>query len=83
LEAIAAGDPVMRGLLIKSPRSGKAQRNPLVKIAADAAADMIRYAGEFGLTAVVRTRLAQGIQSQEKSKFEGLIATPFNGPTED
>jgi hypothetical protein len=33
---------------------------PLLKIAADAAEDMLRFAGEFGLTPVARTRLASG-----------------------
>jgi P27 family predicted phage terminase small subunit len=37
---------------------GNPRRNPLVKIAADAAEDMLRFAGEFGLTPIARTRLA-------------------------
>jgi hypothetical protein len=32
-----------------------------VKISADAAADMVRFANEFGLTAVARSRLAGGV----------------------
>jgi P27 family predicted phage terminase small subunit len=64
LEAIAAGDPTMRGLLIKSPRSGKAQRNPLVKIASDAASDMISYASQFAITPIARSRLAAGVYNQ-------------------
>jgi phage terminase small subunit len=41
----------MHGLLVKTI-GGDTRRNSLVKIAADAAADMIRLAGEFGLTPV-------------------------------
>ena len=37
---------------------GNPRRNPLVKIAADAAEDMLRFAGELGLTPIARTRLA-------------------------
>ena len=70
----------MRGLLIKN-RDGNPRRNPLLKVARDSAADMIRYAGEFGLTAVARTRLAQGIYQQpQASKFDGLLATPTQRP---
>jgi phage terminase small subunit len=61
-------------LLIKT-QAGDARRNPLVKIAADAANDMVRFAGEFGLTAVARSRLAAGVYGQPKpSKFAGLLA---------
>jgi phage terminase small subunit len=41
-----------------------------------AASDMVRYAGEFGLTPVARTRIAQGIQQPPPSKFDGLLAGP-------
>jgi P27 family predicted phage terminase small subunit len=46
---VAAGDHAMHGLLVKTT-DGNARRNPLIKIAADAAADMVRYASEFGLS---------------------------------
>jgi P27 family predicted phage terminase small subunit len=52
----------MHGLLVKTT-DGNARRNPLLKIAADAAEDMLRFAGEFGLTPVARTRLASGSSS--------------------
>jgi phage terminase small subunit len=51
------------------------RRHPLIKVIADAASDMVRYAGEFGLTPVARTRLTQGLQ-QSPSKFDGLLASP-------
>jgi hypothetical protein len=52
-----------RGLIIKTV-DGNARRNPMVKIAADAANDMIPFAGEFGLTPVARSRLAAAIGGQ-------------------
>jgi phage terminase small subunit len=50
------------------------------QIIRDAAADMVRYAGEFGLTPVARARIAQGIHRQEPSKFDGLLAGPKGEP---
>ena len=55
-------------------KDGRPCRSPLKKIVTDAAADMVRYAGEFGLTPVARTRIAQGIhQPTPPSKFDGLL----------
>ena len=48
----------------------------LTKTVRDAAADMVRYAGEFGLTPVARTRIAKGIHEQPPTKFDGLLAGP-------
>ena len=63
-------------LLIET-QAGDPRRSPLIKIIHDAASDMVRYAGEFGLTPVARTRIAQGIhQPQQQSKFDGLLAGP-------
>jgi P27 family predicted phage terminase small subunit len=65
----------MHGLLVKTT-DGNARRNPLVKIASDAAEDMLRFANEFGLTPVARARLAAGgyAQPSPPSKFDGLLA---------
>jgi P27 family predicted phage terminase small subunit len=54
-------------------QNGDPRRSPLIKIIHDAASDMVRYAGEFGLSPVARTRIAQGIGPKEPSKFAGLI----------
>jgi P27 family predicted phage terminase small subunit len=63
-------------LLIET-QAGDPRRSPLIKIIRDAASDMVRYAGEFGLTPVARTRIAQGIhQPKPPSKFDGLLAGP-------
>jgi P27 family predicted phage terminase small subunit len=73
LAAMAERDATTRGLLVKR-QDGNAARNPLVQIAANAAADMVRYAGEFGLTPVARSRIAAGVYEQPKAKFDGLLA---------
>ena len=76
LERVGARDEQTRGLLIRT-QDGNARRNPLIKVAADAAAAMVRYAGEFGLTATARSRLAAGVYGQPgPSKFDGLLAGP-------
>ncbi|MBR1174877.1 phage terminase small subunit P27 family [Bradyrhizobium sp. KB893862 SZCCT0404] len=73
LERIANRDEIMHGLLVKTA-DGNARRNPLVKIASDAAEDMLRFAGEFGLTPVARTRLAAASFSPSMpSKFGELL----------
>jgi P27 family predicted phage terminase small subunit len=50
------------------------RRHPLIKVVADAASDMVRYAGEFGLTPVARSRIAQNSHPPPTSKFDGLLA---------
>jgi P27 family predicted phage terminase small subunit len=59
--------------LLSETKGGRTCRNPLIKIVNDAAGDMLRFAAEFGLTPVARTRLAQGLQA---SKFDGLLGGP-------
>jgi P27 family predicted phage terminase small subunit len=74
LARVAADDQVTGGLIVKAA-DGNTRRNPLVKIASDAAADMLRYAGEFGLTPVARSRIAVGVYGQPPGggKFDGLL----------
>jgi P27 family predicted phage terminase small subunit len=71
---MADNDPVMSGLLVRTT-VGDARRNPLVKIAADAAEDMLKFAGEFGLTPIARARLgAAGWDGPHApGKFDGLL----------
>jgi hypothetical protein len=71
---MAAHDPVTGGLLIKT-KYGYAAQNPLVSIARKRAADMVRYAGEFGLTALERSRIGAGINASPPGggKFGGLL----------
>jgi P27 family predicted phage terminase small subunit len=70
----AANDPATRGLTVKV-RDGSHRRSPLVKIARDAASDMLLYAREFGLTAAARSRLAGAgwVPPDKPSKFAGLL----------
>lgn len=76
LARMADRDETMHGLLIRTS-DGNARRNPLVKIAADAAEDMVRFAGEFGLTPIARQRLGAAgyAPPSPPSKFDGLIGT--------
>ena len=46
-ETIAARDPTMRGLMIKSAK-GTPLQNPIVPTFRQAAGDMVRFAAEFG-----------------------------------
>jgi P27 family predicted phage terminase small subunit len=69
LAEMAKHDPETHGLL------GGTGQNPLVRIAANAAADMVRYAGEFGMSPAARTRIRAGVGARsDASKFDGLIA---------
>jgi P27 family predicted phage terminase small subunit len=73
LAKMQANDPIMNGMIIKT-KYGDAAMNPLVSIARKHAADVIRYASEFGLTPVARTRLAAGgFAPSSPSKFDGLL----------
>src|SRR5262249_36188448 len=67
LRQAAAEDPATRGLTSEGTRGPVV--NPLVRVAARAADDMLRYASEFGMTPVARTRIAAGIGAEPKSKF--------------
>jgi P27 family predicted phage terminase small subunit len=77
LARMAANDPLMSGLVVKTC-VGDARRNPLVKIASDAASDMLQFNAQFGLTPIARSRLAAGIHGQPPSggKFDGLLGGP-------
>ena len=74
LAKMVANDPVTGGLLNKT-KYGDAAQNPLVSIARKHAADMVRYAGEFGLTALARSRLAAvtNVPPPGGGKFDGLL----------
>ena len=56
LAQMAALDPVTGALMIKT-KEGNAIQNPLVGVANKAMADMVRYAGEFGMTPSARSRV--------------------------
>jgi P27 family predicted phage terminase small subunit len=71
LNQMAQHDQLTRGLMIKTS-NGNAIQNPMVGTINKAAADMVRYAAEFGMTPSARARLTGGMQ-QKRSKFDGLI----------
>jgi P27 family predicted phage terminase small subunit len=73
LREMAARDPVTSGLLVKTA-SGDAAQNPLVGIARRAAADMVRYASEFGMSPAARARISAGVGFEPPpGKFDGLL----------
>jgi len=66
-----------RGLVVNGYASNPIQ-NPMLRIAERAAADMVKYAAEFGFTPRARTRVAaHGVTSGDapSSKFAGLLAS--------
>jgi phage terminase small subunit len=68
-------DPATHGLVAQG-RDGRSRIHPMVRVARDAAADMVRYAGEFGMTPVARARIAAGPLGEPPGggKFDGLLA---------
>ena len=72
LGELASEQPESRGLLVKV-KEGHSRRSPLVQIAASAAADMLRYASEFGMTPAARTRISAGVGREPAGKFDGRI----------
>jgi P27 family predicted phage terminase small subunit len=73
LALMAAGDPRFNGLMITGS-TGSYLANPLVKIARNAAADMLRFAAEFGMTPRARSYLDAAGRLSGPSKFDGLLA---------
>jgi P27 family predicted phage terminase small subunit len=74
LRKMAANDPNTNALMVKGSL-GNPIVNPLVKIAALAARDMVQYAGQLGCTPVARARIAAGGFTVEEppSKFGRLL----------
>jgi P27 family predicted phage terminase small subunit len=73
IAADAAADPSTHGLLVET-KEGAARINPMVKIAEQMAAEMVRVAGLFGMTPASRARVAVGDPDPGPSKFDGLLA---------
>ena len=74
LARMQANDPVMNAQIIKT-KYGDAVMNLLVSLARKHAADMVRYANEFGLSAAARSRLsAAGYAPASSGKFSGLLS---------
>lgn len=74
LREMAARDPVMAGLLVKTSKGGVMQ-NPLFLTKRQSANDMVRYATEFGFTPAARSRISTIESERTAGKFDGLIAS--------
>jgi P27 family predicted phage terminase small subunit len=74
LYEMAQENPKHRGLLVEGANGGHIT-NPLVKIAANASLNLMRFCVEFGFTPSSRTRV-NGTASGEEAerKFSGLLA---------
>lgn len=72
LAKMGAADLLTGGLMIKTS-NGNAIQNPLVGTANKAAADMVRYATEFGMTPCAQARLSLDTSAAPQSKWAGLI----------
>ena len=77
---MAKADPDTRGLLVaRAGKDGETYqvRNPLLVTASKASMEMLRYAGDFGLTPAARARLASGLSVGQKprGKFDGYLAS--------
>jgi P27 family predicted phage terminase small subunit len=75
LGKMAEKDAATSALLIRGA-DGAPRQNPMVRIAANAAADMITYAGHFGMSALARARISAGagFEPPPGGKFDGLLA---------
>jgi phage terminase small subunit len=75
LREAAAQDPETLGLVSKR-KEGHPRRSALSQIAAAAAADMVRFGGEFGLSPASRARISAGVgfEPPRSNKFDGLLA---------
>jgi len=72
--AAEQNDPHNFGLVVTGS-TGSLIANPLVKIASQAAHDVMRYAVEFGFTPASRSRVTgNAAGSEPESKFGGLLA---------
>lgn len=60
--------------LIDKTSNGNVIQNCLIGVANKAAADMVRYASELGMTPSARARLGVDPEKAKNSKFHGLIA---------
>jgi len=74
IQRLANNDPELHAMLVETECG--VGISPLIKIARWAANDMVRFAGEFGLSPAARCRIAAGPFGEvRKSKFDGLLAS--------
>lgn len=70
LNDMAARDELTQGLMIKT-KGGNVIQNPIIGAINKAAASMVRYAGEFGMTPSARSRIAltDGLANEPLAKL--------------
>ena len=68
-EELLQGEP-----LVTNGCEGNQVQSPLVRIAREAARDLLRAGAEFGLTPSARARLSAGLPPSPPSKFGDLLA---------
>jgi P27 family predicted phage terminase small subunit len=76
ITTMAKQDKLTGGLMIKTT-NGNAIQNPLVGTANKAAADMVRYAAEFGMTPSARSRLSAN--AKENGGADEFFDWPAHG----
>lgn len=69
----SADDERHSGLVIEGKEGGPVV-NPWLNVANRAAADMVKYAGEFGMSPVARARLAPNAEANPKEPAEKYFA---------
>ena len=75
LKKLAKGKGGDIAALVQKTIMGNWIQQPLIGISNRAAGDMVKYAGEFGLTPSARARLAVDPGKGKESKFSGLIGS--------
>ncbi|WP_234680325.1 phage terminase small subunit P27 family [Bradyrhizobium monzae] len=63
------------GKLTFTTKTGQRRVNPLIRIASQAQADMLKFGSAFGLTPVGRLRLSGVTPPPSASKFDGLLGS--------
>jgi P27 family predicted phage terminase small subunit len=71
LAGLAEQDPAANALLVRGSK-GQARANPLIQIAREAAADMYKFACEFGFGPAARSRI-HATEAIGDGKFTGLF----------
>lgn len=71
-EAMVRGGPAVLAFTVVTAK-GNVIQNPLVGIANKAAADMVRYAAEFGMTPSARSRITTGAAADDEDPAEAYF----------
>jgi P27 family predicted phage terminase small subunit len=72
LRKMGENEELTKALLLK--KNGLPIQNPLAVICSKAGAEMVRYAGEFGMSPAARASIAATPVGEVPNKFDGLLA---------